>query len=360
MGVATYGILGGLEGFGRGLAAVGEQEARTQAFADREALRQADRLELLQERLENQRLRSSGGGSKSPSLSMQDLLALPDDKLQQLYVMGGMAPTQAGDAVQQVRRGGVLQDVALTPERFTNPDRQVEAAQGPQSVQVQKYAEGQAADLSMQSFRALRRAVGLGDPKDADNIAKAEGTEQTTGLVKRFVDSGSRDVSAGEGVLLSHGKGVRSAEGTSEITGTFPKGSVAEATAEGKRAEAAKDRADAGNPSRKEGVEELRILLLSIENQISEARKRRTELSKDLSPDSKTAIKAEDAKINSLQTEHETLRAKIRALSERKAGGKGGGDIEEAPRDPAKRIKDRRYNTPKGVMKWMGNGWLPG
>lgn len=33
------------------------------------------------------------------------------------------------------------------------------------------------------------------------------------------------------------------------------------------------------------------------------------------------------------------------------------GNIEEAPNEPSKRVKDKIYNTPKGALRWTGTGW---
>jgi hypothetical protein len=33
--------------------------------------------------------------------------------------------------------------------------------------------------------------------------------------------------------------------------------------------------------------------------------------------------------------------------------------IEQAPQDPAQRVKDKTYQTPRGPMRWTGTGWIP-
>lgn len=317
MGVFDYAAAGFAEGVGRGLANAGTLEFQAQQQAARDELRQQDRLELLAARLATQ---AQGGKSRGPSVL--DLAALPDDQLRRVYAMGGLDPAGAQAAVANAR--GQPMPTQAAPTAYANPDRQ-EAANV-------KYTEGKSEQLAKEAFQALRRAMGLGQPQAADDIAKAENTERTGGLVDRYVGSGGRDVTAGEGVLLSQGKSIRSdTSGASEITGVVPKGSTGEAQRVRDFGAGEESKAKGANAARGEDNQTLRALQqerLSIESQITEARRRISDLAKDPSEEAEALVKAERRRLTEMTKEHDELRNKIRDLSNRlttKGSGAGGG-----------------------------------
>ena len=83
----------------------------------------------------------------------------------------------------------------------------------------------------------MRRAFAMIDPAAADDVAKAEGTEQTNDLVRKFVGGNDK---AGMGALIAQGKDIEGASGNA-VTGAVKPGSVAASTVRKNDAEAGKD-----------------------------------------------------------------------------------------------------------------------
>lgn len=244
-GVLAATAMGAIGGAGKGIASYGLDLMQQADRRELAAERQQDRLDLLTAR---QAGGGGAGGRAKPSVA-EELSQLADmlltGKGPGVLAMAGMEPGRAADFASMVGGNTPMTTTDLPADRFTNPDRQTEAMAGPQAAQMPKYSEGQGAQLAAEGFKALRRAVGLTDVAQADNIAKAESTEQTTSLVDRYVGG---DVAAGRGVLAKAGRTTFGAAGD-EMTGAVPKGSVAESTVAQNKAQANQANAAAGKYS---------------------------------------------------------------------------------------------------------------
>lgn len=243
MGALSYMAAGLAGGLGKGIAGYGADLMRQAEQRDLMAERQADRMELLSAR--QAAAGGAGGGrvNQSPAQKLYEFGQLMlSGGARGALMAGGMTPGAAADASSMMQGNEPTRTIDLPADRFTNPDRQDAAAAGPSSAQAPKYSDGQAAQLMEASRIALRRAMGLMEPAAADDIAKAEGTEQTNELIRRYAGG---DTQAGRGALAAAGKTTFSAAGD-ELTGAVPKGSVAESTVRKNDADAAQSRAAAG------------------------------------------------------------------------------------------------------------------
>lgn len=350
------GLAGGI---GRGAASYGLDLMKQ---ADQKELldeRQADRLELQRERM------AATAGAKVSQSPAQKLYEFGQMLLngggRGALMAGGMAPGAAQDATDFMQGRTPMQSVDMPVDRFTNPDRQDAAAGQDRTAQAPKYTDGQAAQLMERSRIALRRAMGLVDPGASDDIAKAEGTEQTNDLVRRYV---AGDTAAGRGALASLGKTTFGPSGD-ELTGAVPKGSVAESTVR-------KNMADAGESSAHAslyGAQEKKVLAeISGELAKETSREKLTEMLGKLNTYAKDAnlSDAELAEVNALR--QRISRQMDRLVGERESRGRGGKpspdkadpggkSLPEAPRDPAARKVGQTYSTPKGPLTWTGQGW---
>jgi hypothetical protein len=108
------------------------------------------------------------------------------------------------------------------PDRL---DDMTASGQG-QQIQTPRYTPGDGGRLMQEARIAFRRAVGLTNPAAADDIAKAENTEQVGVLVGQYAQG---DTQAGRAALIGQGKGVFGAAGD-EVTGAAPAGTVAGST----------------------------------------------------------------------------------------------------------------------------------
>lgn len=246
MGALSYMAAGLAGGVGKGVASYG-MDLMKQAD-QRELLdeRQQDRLELQRERMAMQGAGGAPKASLSPAQKLYEfgqlMLSGGNGAVRGALMAGGMEPGAASDASSIMQGQTPTQTVDLPASRFTNPDRQDEAAAGPSTAQAPKYMDGQAAKLMERSRIALRRAMGMIDPAAADDVAKAEGTEQTNDLVRKYAGG---DTQAGRGALASLGKTTFGMSGD-ELTGAVPKGSVAESTVRENNAKAGQASAAAG------------------------------------------------------------------------------------------------------------------
>lgn len=353
MATAGYGALSGL---GQGIAMVGQNMLRDEDAAQRKQLMQERQMALLEARLA---AKGAGGGSAQPNgnLSFEQLQALAADPKTRgaLRVAGGMDPAAAGD-LATMEAGGAP---TITAQRGTS-QAQVRAFDNGAStteVSAPKYAPGQETQVYQQGYQALRRALGLMNVGHAKAIADAEGEEQQNAFARRAATGDPEGI---RGALATAGKDVLSNEGTDMGTGLPNKGSVAEArrgelgAQAGKfSAEADKLRAEASGDLTKQRPESLTATLNAING----------------------LIKSYDEK--SLNDEDVKARRQLQALATRISGvltskfgitPEGGAPAPgpapaaadkapQAPLDAAAREVGKTYQTPRGPLVWMGNGW---
>lgn len=330
---------GALAGFGSGLSQVGQGMWQDQLARERERMLRDRQSELLQERAALNAGSGPGsgsgpgpaGGSKSAAGALLEMLQMPaGDRTRAQIELGGMDPERARDlqAIQsgQMPSTTVLRDMS-TPGAVRALDRG-EAV----PMSVPKYTPGEASKLREEGVNALRRAVGIAQPANADDLAKAAQTEQAVEFARR---GASGDVEGLRGSLLSHGKPVFSDSGTDLATGALAKPN-------------AKLNVNAIGDLNKAHAEKLTSTLNSINNLI------RTYDEKSL----------DDSEIKARRELQAMARQIANELSSRGLGPAGGNRgpapksaAIEAPRDPAKRVIGQRYLTPKGELIWRGNGW---
>lgn len=334
MGVLSYMAGGAVEGAGRGIATYGLDLMRGADDAERERIRQEDRLELVRERAA---LSGAGRGASGKASPAQELSELADlvmsGKAPGVLRAGGMTPDRAADGSEMLAGRTPMASAAMPADRFTNPDRQDAAAAQPQAAQAPKYADGQAQQLAADSFIALRRAMGIVRPEAADNIAKAEGTETGTGLLKQFAGG---DNQAGRALLAERGNGSFNDSGDT-LTGAVPRGSVAESRVRENNAQAGK----AGAEAAAKGAETRGDV--PLKDQIATIDAQRKKLATDLK-DARAAKsdkgylmledvekKAINDRIKTLQNRSDDIEGQYQSLVQRMAGGKVSGKADDKP-----------------------------
>lgn len=279
MALRGYGALAGL---GQGLASVGQQMMADSSRADHDRRVQEAREELQRERLAA--AQAKGGKGSGIDLGQLVELARNPGALRSLRELGGMSPEDATDLATLSTGGTPMR----TMERDPSVDgramvRDIDEGRDPTQVSTPKYVGGEAAKVYERGFQALRRAIGLTKIESADNVAKAEATEQQTGYAREYAETGRPG--AARGALLTAGKDTFSPTGTDLGTGAPAPGSVAEAerkekaagavekyaSAEEKKANAVKFKADAdkiraeaSGDLRKASAEKLTTALNSI------------------------------------------------------------------------------------------------
>lgn len=246
MGVFNYVGAGLAEGFGAGMSAYGADQLRESDLRDREAEyrrreeeRAAEQRRREDARLEEIRVREDARAARVPAkgeahpgddlIAVAEAIGVPRGKLTAFGAMssGKVTTGEAQDAGQILRGEMPSRDVSLDdPGR--RPDRVDDLAErGQSSAQVPKYTEARAAEIAVASVDGLRKAMGLAHVKNATDAAQAEDIEHKTTNTDRWRDSGGKDTAAGGAALIQHGKSPFSANGTNELDGTAPKGSVA-------------------------------------------------------------------------------------------------------------------------------------
>lgn len=221
MGLAFWG---GLAGAGRGMADVGQQmnvaanERDRQANLDR---MNQDRLDA-QDRMNQERVDArmaatdakAGGSGKSGSrsgsgggLALKDLLQDPE-----LLARATGTTMQNITDVERLTRGDMP----------TDTQSQERGADGQTDVQVPRYTPGQAADLLKQASEDLYKAVGLTNPGQSDDLAKAQRTAQGTRYAQEYRQG---DEYAGNATLINDSKEVNK-DGTNVVTGNVTPGSL--------------------------------------------------------------------------------------------------------------------------------------
>jgi hypothetical protein len=205
MGLFSYVVGGAGAGLGHGVADAGRDMEMWAAQDERWNNARVHEDAVMQRQMELERMREAarqqgGGRGGSAELTTPQMLQLSDDQLAQSLVANGMTPDRAQDAVQMIRLRQPQQGVLLQANRFDNPDRQDDA--GPdQTVQAAKYQPGQAQQLVEDARIAFRRAMAA--PSHADDVAKAEDTENKVGLVNKYAGGDDR---AGDAAMIEQGK----------------------------------------------------------------------------------------------------------------------------------------------------------
>lgn len=245
---------GGLQGLAQGIGQASnqaemerQQRERENALLQREMVRQEaitgrndDTLAIRQQLAELRATQAAGGGGGKRS-DLEVLAGLTPEQVANLRMRGGMAQGEASDLAMMEAGKTPMQEMAVSPDRFTNPDRQDESASG--TLRTEKYAPGQGAALAERGYQALRRAVGLANPSAEDDQAKADQTRYITDAAKR---SETGDKAAAGGALVAQGRTEFGESGTSHLTGKPAQGSVAQSQANENNAQAKKYAADAG------------------------------------------------------------------------------------------------------------------
>lgn len=245
---------GGLQGLAQGIGQASnqaemerQQRERENALLQREMARQEaitgrndDTLAIRQQLAELRATQAAGGGGGKRS-DLEVLAGLTPEQVANLRMRGGMAQGEASDLAMMEAGKTPMQEMAVSPDRFTNPDRQDESASG--TLRTEKYAPGQGAALAARGYQALRRAVGLASPSAEDNQAKADQTRYVTDAAQRFEKG---DKAAAGGALVAQGKAEFGESGTSHLTGKPAQGSVAQSQVNENNAQAKKYAADAG------------------------------------------------------------------------------------------------------------------
>jgi hypothetical protein len=245
--MTSLALLGGLGGLGRGMNDVGRQmeldalEARRQQnLADIAAARDASREEIAANRLAavgggRAGSRSSGGGGGGGS-SLRDLMDDPTG----LAFSSGERRESVDDALAMAKGQRLTKEV----EGELPVDEEGNVIEGPGAPKtVDKYTPGQAEEVRMSGTRALRQAMKVSDPKNADDLSRSERTDQGTKYAAEYRAGNDR---AGESALINDSKPAFD-DGSSNATGRVVSGSLADAKAEaeGTKAGAAVTRANA-------------------------------------------------------------------------------------------------------------------
>lgn len=202
-----FGLAALAKGIGGGMVASEEErqrlaleQMRQQAQADRSTDANATRLAIAEMRGQ---LAGGGGGKKGLSLAEIEALASDPERAKRLMALGGMTGEDAADAVAIQGGNTPGGDVELSPSRFVDPSKYGDNAGVETTVKQSKYTSGQASELARRGAQSLRRALGLMDVGAADDIAKAENTEQNTSMVSRYAAGNDR---AGDAALIGQGK----------------------------------------------------------------------------------------------------------------------------------------------------------
>lgn len=243
--MTSLALLGGLAGAGRGISDVGRQmeldalEARRQQnLADIAAARDQSREDIaaLRAGRTGSGSRSSSGGGGAGGNSLRDLMNDPEA----MAFASGVDRGQIDDALAMAKGQKLTREV----EGAQPMDEEGNVMEGPGAPEtVDKYEPGKAAEVRMAGTTALRQAMKVADPKNADDLAKSERTDQGTKLAADYAKGNDR---AGEAALINDSKPAFD-DGSSNATGKTTAGSLAEAkaTEAGKKGDAATTRAQA-------------------------------------------------------------------------------------------------------------------
>jgi hypothetical protein len=245
---------GGLAGLGQGIAQVSrqnqlerEQREREDAQLQREQLRQnamdARNTETLEMRRELAAMRANGGAGsgRGGAGSMGVLDAMANPELLTAASGGQLSREEAAAFVDLQRNGNPRAEVAGPP------------TEDGEAAMATKYEPGTARSIAERGLAALRSAMKLGNPAQADDLAKSEQTDYVTDAARR-AEKG--DAGAVRGALAAQGRAEFGEKGSSHITGKPADGSIAsseirenesQVTANG--ALAAKRRAEAASES---------------------------------------------------------------------------------------------------------------
>lgn len=361
MSIFKYLAGGAVEGLGQGIADIGAQEQRAAEAEKARRERAAEMEREIRLRAEVSGTRGGGRGGAMGSAPQTE------EQIARVLREQGMGSMAAAEQAARIARGtDPGESVPMSPSRFGSADRQAEAVGGPSSQFVPKYEQGQAAAMAEDARIALRRAITA--PGSSDDVAKAEQTEVVTGALKKYRDTG--DAQSGRTVALGT-KGVVKNEDGDVVTGEPGKGTTAAAKVARDSASANKDNAQASKTKAEEGMAVKDADVNRANRAVVEARKpfdariAKVEADMTLADDVKAqriaAINAEaenSPEVKRAVAEADGVKSRRDARVEPKAE-KAPADKKypEAPRDPAQRKTGTVYETPKGPLKWMGNGW---
>lgn len=367
------GVLSGvLRGAGAGLSAAGASLAagatsdeqlklRREQLAQQaelERMREQGRDDRLTERLDAELARRglAGNGSRTGSGGggAGGVLDLGDPKVRAQMALAGGVPRADIDAATDAAMGAP----APQPGGTWGREDRMEPSARPR------------AEASAQQLQAASRAfLTAFMPDKADDAAKAQGTWMENDATRAAIESGDPD--AIDRARVAGGKDVYQGEGIRTSTGLPAKGSVAEGTRSARFADAGKSGAQAARErSTAEGEAKDRDITAAA-NAVTNAKKafdRQREKVRD-DPMLKMDPAGLSAALAAIDKEQESSPAYQNALAnyqrvaargaqaEDKPAAKGGKTPPEAPRDAAQRQRNTIYNTPKGPLRWMGNGW---
>ncbi len=330
MGLAFWG---GLAGAGRGMADVGQQmntaanERDRQANLERIAQERNDANERMNQERVDARMaaieakaggsaRSGTRGGSGGSMSLKDLLQDPE----LLARATGTTLGQVND-VGALTRGEMPQDTTM---QDNGPDGEV-------AVKRDRYTPGQASDMLKKASSDLYQALGLTNPGQADDLAKAERTAQGT---KYAAEYRSGDEYAGQAALINDSKPAFN-DGSNLATGAVVPGSLdaARIRSEGALAgeRAAKTDTEKDKVSGKGSVKEDLALIDSqrkaIDVRLNNARAMYNEATKMGNDAEATAQKS---MMNRLQAQYDNLDAQYTTVAGKLAARDGKGTLPTA------------------------------
>ncbi len=331
MGVLSGGILGGLQGFGAGAAKVGGTMMQESLIEARERERLAREQALLERRAELLPGGVLGGRGAGTSARAGGAGAAPldlnDPSLRAQMAVGGATSRETIDAGIALGQG----------QRPMTQREGVGDSGAPENYNAPRYTAGEEANIRAQTQAAFYRAFGLRDPSHADDLAKAHQTMQGAELARQYATTG--DVRSAEGSLVTQGKGVMGAGGTSEITGRAAPGSKAEAeirtegarqgllgaqvkTESTKQSENVAQASAAGAHAKKMSGDEIKEERKRVADRLKDLDQREDNLVKEGKDDVLGDNKAErDRRRAAIDAERTRLHAESDALGKRIGGG---------------------------------------
>ncbi len=238
----SLALWGGLAGAGRGISDVGRQmeldamEARRQQnLADIAAARDQSREDiaaLRAGRAGSGSRSSSGGGGTGGGASLRELIDDPE-------VMAFVAAKDR-EKVDDARAMAKGQKLTREVEGAQPMDEEGNVMEGPGAPKtVDKYEPGTAQKVREEGRDALWEAMKLSRPGQADDLSKAQRTDQGTKLAADYAKGDDR---AGEAALINDSKPAFD-DGSSNATGKVTSGSLADARAKERLADAGADKA---------------------------------------------------------------------------------------------------------------------
>lgn len=377
----SLALWGGLAGAGKGISDVGRQmeldaleERRQRNLAEIAAARDQSREDIAAMRggRAGSSSGSRSGGSATGGNSLRDLMNDPEA----MAFASGVDRGQIDDALAMARGQRPTREV----EGDLPMDEEGNVMEGPGAPKtVDKYEPGKAAEVRMAGTTALRQAMKVADPKNADSLSDSERTDQGTKFAAEYRKGNDR---AGEAALINDSKPAYD-DGSSNATGKVTAGSLAEAKVKGEEAGASADKALAGKRSqetkteidKREGKGSIadRLKLIDAERKtiatdLADARalEKAGQTDMDLTAEQK-AQRVERRR--RLEEESNSLRDKYKALEARLDGADGTKPKADAPAPkpapaassapPVAALKEGVKTTFKNGQTWTLRGGRP-